>query len=158
MDTAETASQTLHRLTSHGPYDAEHPDLIWEPPVDDPRVVADLVVNDTDRLPWFYKRYDRDLPTVSLPRELPTTTPSTVAVMAGTAAVPPGALDLPQLSRLLHLSAGVVRTMERPYATWLFRAAGSAGAWARAIGTSSCRRARRSAICGCRSRTSSAID
>ena len=127
MDTSETASQTLHRLTSHGPYDAEHPDLIWEPPVDDPRVVADLVVNDTVRLPWFYKRYDGDLPTVSLPRELPTTTPSTVAVMAGTAAVPPGALDLPQLSRLLHLSAGVVRTMERPYATWLFRAAGSAG-------------------------------
>jgi hypothetical protein len=28
---------------------------------------------------------------------------------------------------LLHLSAGVVRTTERPYATWLFRAAGSAG-------------------------------
>jgi hypothetical protein len=128
MDTpGETASQTLHRLTSHGPYDAEHPDLIWEPPVDDPRVVADLVVNDTDRLPWFYKRYEQDLPTVSLPRELPTTTASTVAVMAGTADIQPGTLDLPQLSRLLHLSAGVVRTMERPYATWLFRAAGSAG-------------------------------
>jgi len=127
MDTSETASQTLHRLTSHGPYDAGHPDLIWEPPVDDPRVVADLVVNDTDRLPWFYKRYDRDLPTVSLPRELPTTTESTVTVIAGTADTRPGTLDLAQLSRLLHLSAGVVRTMERPYATWLFRAAGSAG-------------------------------
>ena len=127
MDTSETASQTLHRLTSHGPYDAGHPDLIWEPPVDDPRVVADLVVNDTDRLPWFYKRYDRDLPTVSLPRELPTTTESTVTVIAGTADIRPGTLDLAQLSRLLHLSAGVVRTMERPYATWLFRAAGSAG-------------------------------
>jgi hypothetical protein len=128
MDTpGETASQTLHRLTSHGPYDAEHPDRIWEPPVDDPRVVADLVVNDTDRLPWFFKRYEQDLPTVSLPRELPTTTESTVAVMAGTATIQPGRLDLPQLSRLLHLSAGVVRTMERPYATWLFRAAGSAG-------------------------------
>jgi hypothetical protein len=127
MDTSETASQTLHRLTSHGPYDAAHPDLIWEPPVDDPRVVADLVVNDTDRLPWFYKRYDRDLPTESLPRELPTTTDSTVTVIAGTADIRPGTLDMPQLSRLLHLSAGVVRTMERPYATWLFRAAGSAG-------------------------------
>jgi hypothetical protein len=125
--TFETASQMLHRLTSHGPYDAEHPDLIWEPPVDDPRVVADLVVNDTDRLPWFYKRYDRDLRTVSLPRELPTTTASTVAVMAGTVDIRPGTLDLLQLSRLLHRSAGVVRTMERPYATWLFRAAGSAG-------------------------------
>ena len=36
-------------------------------------------------------------------------------------------LDLPHLARLLHLSAGVVRTSERLYATWLFRAAGSAG-------------------------------
>jgi len=124
---AETASQTLHRLTSQGPYDAENPGLIWVPPVDDPRVVADLMVNDTDRLPWFYKRYDRDLPTVPLPRELPTTTASTVAVLAGTAEIEPGTLDLPQLSRLLHLSAGVVRTMVRPYAIWLFRAAGSAG-------------------------------
>lgn len=124
---AETASQTLHRLTSYAPYDAEHPDLIWEPPVDDPRVVADLVVNDTDRLPWFYKRYDPALPTLQLPRQLPTTTASTVAVLAGTAEIPPSELDLPQLSRLLHLSAGVVRTMVRPYATWLFRAAGSAG-------------------------------
>jgi len=117
----------LHRLTSHGPYDAEHPALIWEPPVADPRVVANLVVNDTDRLPWFYKRYDQDLTTVPLPRDLPTTTASTVAVLAGTATVKRGALDLSQVSRLLHLSAGVVRTMERPYATWLFRAAGSAG-------------------------------
>ncbi len=123
----ETASQTLHRLTSHGPYDAEHPDLIWEPPVDDLRVVAGLVVNDTDRLPWFYKRYEQDLPTLRLPRELPTTKASTVGVLAGTAAIQPGTLDLPQVSRLLHLSAGVVRTMVRPYATWLFRAAGSAG-------------------------------
>jgi SagB-type dehydrogenase family enzyme len=124
---AETASQTLHRLTSHGPYDAEQPDLIWQPPVDDPRVVADLVVNDTDRLPWFYKRYDENLPTVPLPRDLPTTTASSVTVLAGTADIAPGELDLPQLSRLLHLSAGVVRTMVRPYAVWLFRAAGSAG-------------------------------
>jgi hypothetical protein len=124
---AETASQTLHRLTSLAPYDTEHPERIWEPPVEDPRVVADLVVNDTDRLPWFYKRYDGDLPTTPLPRELPVTTPSTVAVLAGTADIRPGTLDLPQLSRLLHLSAGVVRTMVRPYATWLFRAAGSAG-------------------------------
>jgi hypothetical protein len=124
---APTASQTLHRLTSYGPWDAAHPDLIWEPPVDDPRVVADLVVNDTDRLPWFYKRYDDDLPTLPLPRELPTTSASAIAVLAGTAEIAPGTLDLPQLSRLLHLSAGVVRTMVHPYATWLFRAAGSAG-------------------------------
>jgi hypothetical protein len=50
-----------------------------------------------------------------------------VAVLAGTADVAHAELDLPQLSRLFHLSAGVVRTTVRPYATWLFRAAGSAG-------------------------------
>jgi len=38
-----------------------------------------------------------------------------------------GRVDLPQLSRVLHLAAGITRTAERPYATWLFRAAGSAG-------------------------------
>jgi len=35
--------------------------------------------------------------------------------------------DLPGLARLLHLSAGVVRVMERGNRRWLFRAAGSAG-------------------------------
>jgi hypothetical protein len=58
---------------------------------------------------------------------LPPTTPPAVAVLAGTADVVHTELDLPQLSRLFHLSAGVVRTTVRPYATWLFRAAGSAG-------------------------------
>ena len=48
-------------------------------------------------------------------------------MLAGTAEVEPAELDLPQLSRLLHLAAGVVRTVERPFGTWLFRAAGSAG-------------------------------
>ncbi|MGZ4150665.1 MAG: hypothetical protein ACXVQJ_11525 [Actinomycetota bacterium] len=62
-----------------------------------------------------------------LPRDLPTTTAPAVAVLAGTADVPGIEPNLPNLSRLLHLSAGVVRTMARPYGTWLFRAAGSAG-------------------------------
>jgi hypothetical protein len=124
---AETASQTLHRLTSYGPWDPAHPDAIWDPPVDDPRVVADLIVNDVDQFPWFYKRYAPGLPTQPLPRDLPTSSPAAIAVLAGTDNVPPGELDLPQLSRLLHLSAGVVRTFEQPYTTWLFRAAGSAG-------------------------------
>ncbi len=121
----ETASQTLHRLTSYGPYDPDH---MWDPPVDDPRVVRDLVVNDIDRLPWFYKRYAEELPTIRLPRELPSTRTPAVSVLAGTADIGPGTFDLPQLSRLLHLSAGVVRITVRPYTTWLFRAAGSAGA------------------------------
>lgn len=117
----ETATQTLHRLTSY------EPGREWDEPVDDPRVVQDLEVNDLDRLPWFSKRYAQALHRVPLPRDLPLTEPSAVAVLAGTADVAQAEPDLPHLSRLLHLSAGVVRTMERPYATWLFRAAGSAG-------------------------------
>ena len=117
----ETATQTLHRLTSY------EPGREWDEPVDDPRVVQDLEINDLARFPWFYKRYERPLPRVPLPRSLPPTTAPAVAVLAGTADVASAQLDVPRLSRLLHLSAGVVRTMERPYATWLFRAAGSAG-------------------------------
>lgn len=117
----ETATQTLHRLTSY------EPDREWDEPVDDPRVLQDLEVNDLARFPWFYKRYARSLPRVPLPRSLPATTSSAVAVLAGIADVAHTELDLPHLSRLLHLSAGVVRTMVRPFATWLFRASGSAG-------------------------------
>jgi hypothetical protein len=127
----ETATQTLHRLTSYtwGWYEPsrEDDDLVWSVPVDDPRVVRDLEPNDLDRFPWFFKRYTRPLPRVPLPRSLPATSASAVAVLAGSADVAPSELDLPHLSRLLHLSAGVVRTTERPYTTWLFRAAGSAG-------------------------------
>jgi hypothetical protein len=127
----ETATQTLHRLTSctwewYAP-SADDPELVWTPPVDDPRVVQGLKANDLSRFPWFYKRYGSSLPRVALPRTLPPTRASAVGVLAGTADVAAADLDLPHLSRLLHLSAGVVRTMERPYATWLFRASGSAG-------------------------------
>ena len=96
-------------------------------PADDSRVLQDLRVNDLARLPWFFKRYPQRLPRLRLPRELPGTAAPAVAVLAGTARVAPAALDLPQLSRLLHLSAGVVRTMQRPYGVHPFRAAGSAG-------------------------------
>ena len=117
----ETATQTLHRLTSY------EPGREWDEPVGDPRVVQDLEVNDLARLPWFYKRYERSLPRVPLPRSLPPSSARALDVLAGTADVASTELDLPHLSRILHLSAGVVRTMERPYGTWLFRAAGSAG-------------------------------
>ena len=117
----ETATQTLHRLTSY------EPGREWTDTLDDPRIVRDFEPNDMARLPWFYKRYADSLPRVPLPRDLPGTTTSAVAVLAGTADVTPTELDLPHLARLLHLSSGVVRTMERPYGTFLFRAAGSAG-------------------------------
>ena len=106
----ETATQLLHRLTS------DQPGKEWTEANPDPRVVQGLEVNDLSRFPWFYKRYPDGLPRVDLPRDLPSTSVNAVDVLAGTAEIPPGELDLPQLSRLLHLSAGVVRTMERPYA------------------------------------------
>ena len=90
-------------------------------------MVQDLQANDPARRPWFFKRYPQQLPRMSLPRDLPATTAPAIAVLAGAADLPRTELDLPQLSRLLHLSAGVVRTMEQPYGTHLFRAAGSAG-------------------------------
>ncbi len=138
----ETATQTLHRLTSmtwawYEPSRVE-PDLMWTVPVDDPRVLRDFEVNDLDRFPRYYKRYLEDLPRVRLPRDLPPTTAPAVGVLAGTAEVPAAAVDLPHLSRLLHLSAGVVRTTVRerdsrgrafrPSTMQLWRAAGSAGA------------------------------
>ena len=59
----ETATQTLHRLTSY------EPGREWDEPVDDPRVLQDLEVNDLARFPWFYKRYVQSLPRLPLPRE-----------------------------------------------------------------------------------------
>ena len=117
----ETASQILHRVTSYSP------GREWDEAPDDPRAVRGFEPNDLARLPWFFKRYPEELPRLPLPRDLPSTNASAVAVLAGSADVAPAELDLPQLSRLLHLAAGVVRTTERPYGTWYFRAAGSAG-------------------------------
>jgi hypothetical protein len=120
----ETTTQTLHRLTSFGVFDLDVGSL---PPVDDPRVLRDFEPNDLSRHPWFHKRYAQPLRRVPLPRELPPTTAPAVAVLAGTADVARAQLDLPQLSRVLHLAAGVVRTAQNRYGTFLFRAAGSAG-------------------------------
>ncbi len=118
-----TPTQELHRLTSYAP-----PWDSWDQPPDDPRAVTSFEPNDLERLPWFYKRYELELPRVPLPRELPSTEASTVGVLAGFVDVPKRALDLAQLARVLFLASGVVRTTARPTAVWLFRAAGSAGA------------------------------
>ncbi len=117
----ETATQTLHRLTSY------QPGRDWDEAIDDPRIVQDLEANDMSRLPWFIKRYAERAAVTPLPRELPGTTEPAVAVLAGAADVEPAPIDLPNLSRLLYLSAGVVRIMERDYGIHPFRAAGSAG-------------------------------
>jgi hypothetical protein len=89
--------------------------------------VQDLEVNDLERVPWPYKRYDRDLPRTQLPGELPATTAPALSVLAGTAGPTEADLDLAQLARVLFLSAGVVRAAERNGRRTLFRAAGSAG-------------------------------
>jgi SagB-type dehydrogenase family enzyme len=117
----ETATQVLHRLTCY------EPGREWTDPIDDPRVRDDFEPNDLNRLPWFAKRYPPGLPTVPLPRELPTMSGPALAILSGAAGQPARALDLAGLARLLYLSAGVVRTSERATYTHLFRAAGSAG-------------------------------
>lgn len=119
----ETATQLLHRITSY------EPGREWTDRPDHPLAVRDLEPSDLATLPWFFKRYagGATLRRVQLPRDLPSTTAGALQVLAGAAAVPEVELDLAQLSRLLHLTAGVVRTTERPYGAYLFRAAGSAG-------------------------------
>src|ERR1700721_2057847 len=116
----QTATQTLHRLTSYTTWEESSG---WDPPADDPRVVRSFEPNDLSRLPWFYKRYPSSLPVLPLPRSLPATTAPAVAVLAGTADVAPAALDLPGLSPLLPLSALVVTGI--PWRTgWRYRERG----------------------------------
>jgi SagB-type dehydrogenase family enzyme len=116
----ESATQRLHRVTSYAPGED------WEAPPDDPLALTGFEPTDLETLPWFYKRYASNLPRLALPRDLPTTSMPAVEVLAG-GSVPPGTLDLAQLGRILYLSAGIVRTTERDWGTFAFRAAGSAG-------------------------------
>jgi hypothetical protein len=112
-----------HELTSYEP-----PWQNWETPKDHPLIRTDLKQNDPDTgPPPPVKRYPQALETVALPKEWPAVEISAGDVLAGR--VPTGGrLDLPALSRILHLSAGVVRTTQRPgRPLFLFRAAGSAG-------------------------------
>ena len=117
------ATETLHRLNSYEPGRA------WDAPVDDPRILQDLKTNDFERRTPFVKQYPETLPRIPLPREFPSTSDSVLDVLAGTARPAAAELDLTGLSRLLHLSAGVVRTktFEDGF-VHPFRASGSAGA------------------------------
>jgi SagB-type dehydrogenase family enzyme len=118
-----TTTEALHRLTSYEPGRA------WDAPVNDPRILQGLKTNDPGRTTPLVKQYAAALPRVPLPREFASTSDSVLAVLAGTAHPAATALDLTGLSRLLHLSAGVVRT--RTFENGFvhpFRASGSAGA------------------------------
>lgn len=117
----ESAAQLLHRLTSY------LPDRDCDIPVDDPRVLQDFVHNDLDRHAPFVKRYAGVLARLPLPRDLPVSQVSALTVLAGSAEQPELPVDLAGLGRLLHLTAGVVRTARHKIGTHLFRAAGSAG-------------------------------
>jgi SagB-type dehydrogenase family enzyme len=111
-----------HRLTSY------RPDREWDVPLDDPRILQDLVPNDLATWPAAWKAYPDGLPVVALPRAWPPVPAPAAAVLAGRHAAAPARPDRAALARLLHLSAGVVRTTKRAgRPTQTFRAAGSAG-------------------------------
>ncbi len=121
------SARLYHRLTSYD-LTSWDPAENWVTPVDDPRVLQDFVPNDLATFPALCKAYPPGLPTVELPRSWPPGAGTTTAVLAGRSSSPSGTLDLARLARLLHLSAGVVRTTERADGRrYLFRAAGSAG-------------------------------
>jgi SagB-type dehydrogenase family enzyme len=120
------AARLYHRLSSFTFWPGD--DL--PPPIPHELVVQDFVSLEPHRLPPAWKVYPPGLPTVDLPRDWPGTAPPATTVLAGQAPVPAARPDLVSLSRLLHLSAGVVRIRRSrpPYDHWwTFRAAGSAG-------------------------------
>jgi nitroreductase family protein len=113
-------ARLFHRLTSY------EPGREWTDTVPDPWIVTSFEPNDLELLPPPVKEFPAGLPFVPLPRELPTSSHGALATLAGET-MKAATLDLAQLARLLHLSAGVVRTTTWQGGTFLFRAAGSAG-------------------------------
>jgi SagB-type dehydrogenase family enzyme len=115
-------ARLFHRLTSY------EPGREWTDTIDDPWLVTSFEPNDLAIQPPTVRELRHRLPTVPLPRELPAPAGGTLEVLCGRAGGG-AALDLGQLARILHLSAGIVRTEERSGGrTVTFRAAGSAGA------------------------------
>jgi hypothetical protein len=121
MAPGDTA-RLYHRLTSY------EPEREWTAPVGHPLVVQGFEANDLARWPAACKAYPDGLPRVELPREWPEVAAPATDVLAGRYDAAPQSLDLAALARLLHLSSGVVRVVERPgRPRLLLRAAGSAG-------------------------------
>jgi hypothetical protein len=126
MAPGDTA-RLYHALSS---YSRDHWDLVrdWSIPRDHPLVRRDFVDNDRPTFPAHCKAYPADLPTVALPRSWAVRGRPTLEVLAGLAGARPATLDLERLSRLLHLSTGVVRIVERRDGrVFWFRSAKSAG-------------------------------
>ena len=98
-------ARLFHRLTSY------EPAREWTETADDPWIVTSFEPNDLDLLPPPVKEFPPKLPVVPLPRELPAPCGSTLAVLGGHAG-DAAALDLGQLSRLLHLSADIDELLE----------------------------------------------
>lgn len=122
MAAGDTA-RLYHELTSYGPWDG------WPPPAPHPLVLQDFEPNDPATFPSPCKSYGEGLPSVPLPREWSRDGGATTAVLAGSHVPTPARLNHARLARLLHLSAGVVRTtVHSDGRRYLFRAAGSAGA------------------------------
>ena len=96
-------ARLFHRLTSY------EPGREWTDTVPDPWIVTSFEPNDLELLPPPVKEFPAGLPVVPLPRELPTSPHGALATLAGET-TKAATLDLAQLARLLHLSAGVVRT------------------------------------------------
>lgn len=100
----------------------------WRAPGWHPLVVKDFETDVLESFPAPCKSYPAQLPRVELPRSWRSDDRSATAVLAGLRGVGQRAPDLSGLARLLHLSAGVVRTIERSDGRFFrFRASGSAG-------------------------------
>lgn len=103
-------TRRYHQLSSYRSVDE------WRAPAEAPLVLGNFEPDVLETFPAPCKTYPAGLPVVELPLSWPSGTASR------------GPLDLPQLARLCHLSAGVIRTSERPDGRFYrFRASGSAG-------------------------------
>ncbi|MBV9195787.1 MAG: hypothetical protein JO168_16735 [Solirubrobacterales bacterium] len=100
----------------------------WRAPVAHPLVLKDFETDVLETFPAPCKTYPPRLPTVELPRSWRSGVRSATAVLAGRSMRRRGRLDLDQLARLCHLSAGVLRTVEESDGRYFrLRASGSAG-------------------------------